>query len=263
MTTMQMLFSKFVSTALVGVGSLILCIAPAWATETALRIQGATTFESEILSSQRSAIEAKLGRSLDVVANKSSWGLLALIDGRADLAMISAPLEAEIEAARLLKTDQLFDRLLEFKIASTRIAFPVNSTNTVSRLSLETLRKILVGSVTNWNAVGGPDLPILVVCVKEGGGTIVAARSRFLGNEPLATNAIRLESANHLLTVIAQEPGAIGIAQLGLVRRAGLKEVLTGFPIEQPLSFVTLGDPSPILQRMIEITRESAGNDRD
>jgi phosphate transport system substrate-binding protein len=233
------------------------------AAQPAMRLHGSTTFEAEILKPHKAAIETKLGRPLDVVASKSSWGLLSLLEGRADVSMISAPLEAEIAAARKLKPDLAFDQLLEFKVATTRIAFPVHPKNPVSSLPVAKLRDILIGTITNWNEVGGPDLPILVVAVKEGGGTIVAVRAQLLANIPLAANAVRLESAKHLLTVISQEPGAIGISQLGLVRTSGLPEIVTESPIEQPLSLITLGDPSPELQSLIEITREAAADDRD
>jgi phosphate transport system substrate-binding protein len=227
-----------------------------------IKIQGSSTFELEVLKGNREKIELALERKLDVIASKSSWGLLALLEGRIDLAMISAPLDAEISAARQLSPAQPYEKLKSYDIARTRLSFAVNLTNPVSSLSLEKIRDILSGAITNWQEVGGPNLPITVVAVKEGGGTLVTLRAQLIGDTPLPANAVRLESARHLLTVVLQEPGAIGIAQLGLVRKAGVNEIITDQVIEQPLSLVALADPTAQLLQLIEVTRAAAADDR-
>ena len=231
--------------------------------ETTLRVQGSTTFNAEILEPNRSRIEQRAGRPIDVIANKSSWGLLALIEKRVDLAMISAPLDAEVTAARKLKPEVDFSFLQEFRIKTTRIAFAVNAANPVKTLSFDTVARILNGEITNWKDAGGEDLAVLVVAVKEGGGTVVAVRAQMLGEAPLAPGAVRLESAKHVVQVVSQERGAIGITQLGLVREAGLHEVATERAVEQPLSYVTAGAPGLDAQRLIEATRTIAARDHD
>ena len=60
-------------------------------------VQGSTTFTHRVMEPYQTAIEASSGHELTVVPNKSSLGLLALFDKRADFAMISGPLENEIE----------------------------------------------------------------------------------------------------------------------------------------------------------------------
>ena len=234
---------------------------PGQAIEASVKVQGSTTFNSEILVLHRAAIEKSTGRPLDVVANKSSWGLLALVDKRVDIAMISAPLSSEIAAARKLRPDASFNQLLEFRVASTRVAFVVHPRNPLRRLPFETVAQILTGQVTNWKTVGGPDLTIVVVAVREGGGTVVAVQDQMLGNAVLAAGSIRLENPNHILKAVAQEPGAIGISQLGLVQRAGSHELHTERHVEQPLSFVTSGEPSPEVMAVINTTRAIAGDE--
>ncbi|MEQ1697592.1 MAG: substrate-binding domain-containing protein [Hyphomicrobiaceae bacterium] len=236
-------------------------VSPGHAIEASIKVQGSTTFNSEILSLHRATIEKAIGRQLSVVANKSSWGLLALIDKRIDLAMISAPLSSEIAAARKLMPEGSFDQLREFRISSTRVAFVVHPQNPLAKLPFETVAQILTGRITNWKAVGGPDLPIVVVAVKEGGGTVVAVRAQMLGDAALATGAIRLENANHVFKAVQQEGGAIGIAQLGLVKGNVARELSMERYVEQPLSFVTLGEPSPEVMAVINSTRAIAGDE--
>lgn len=241
----------------------VLVAEPSGAAEGPLRVQGSTTFNAAIFAAYRPAIERMAGAPLDIVANKSSWGLLALLEGRADLAMISAPLDAEIAAARKLQPNLDYAPLSEYRVLTTRIAFAVNPSNPVKSLPVETITRLLSGQLVNWAEVGGPDMPVRVVAVKEGGGTVAAVRAQILGDAPLAAGAIRLESANHVLKVVAQELGAIGIAQLGLIRKAGLHEIETDRPVEQPLSYVTAGLPSKQALRVIDATRFATVNDRD
>jgi phosphate transport system substrate-binding protein len=238
-------------------------LAPAAALENPLRIHGSTTFHAEIMVPFQNAIESVTRRPLDVVASKSSWGLLSLFEGRSDVAMISAPLHSEIVSAGKARPEFPYADLREFRIGVTRTAFAIHTSNPVTRLSLADVGRIFKGEVTNWKELGGPDRAILVVAVKEGGGTVAAVRAQMLGDAAFPTSAVRVESANHVLKVVSQEPGAVGIAQLGLIRRAKLHEIVTERVVEQPLSFVTLGQPSPDVERLIEAARTIAARVRD
>lgn len=226
-----------------------------------VRLQGSTTFAGEFLAPFGPALEQKAAARLDVVANKSSWGIIALLEGRADLAMISAPLETEIAGARKIRPGLAYETLRGFEIARTRIAFAVNPANPVDHLPLAAVARILSGAITSWKDFGGPDLPILVVAVKEGGGTVAAARAALIGDVPLPASAVRLESAKHVIKVVAQEPAAIGITQLGLVKNSPLHEITTESNVDQPLSFVTVGEPTAQVLRLIETARTLGQHD--
>jgi len=86
----------------------------------------------------QTAIEAASGHKLTVVPNKTSLGLLALFEKRADFAMISGPLEIETEILKSSHPDLPFDRLRTFNIATTRMAFAINRDNPVRALLLAT-----------------------------------------------------------------------------------------------------------------------------
>src|SRR5262245_4723498 len=61
-----------------------------------LIVQGSTTFSRRFMEPFEAEIEAKSGHELTVIPNKTTPGLIALLEGRAHLAMISASLETEI-----------------------------------------------------------------------------------------------------------------------------------------------------------------------
>src|SRR4029079_1996981 len=57
-----------------------------------LILQGATTFNRRIMEPFEAAIEAKSGQEITVIPNRTMLGIIALMEGRAHMAMISAPL---------------------------------------------------------------------------------------------------------------------------------------------------------------------------
>ena len=63
----------------------------------------------------------------------------------------------------------------------------------------------------------------------------------------------------HWLTgIVEQEPNALGIAQLSLARQKGLPEIATDRPVEQTLSLITLGEPTPAMKSVIDAARTAA-----
>lgn len=224
-----------------------------------LTIQGSTTFFARLLEPNAAEIEQTSGAKLSVIANKSIWGLIALLEKRADMAMISGDLTGEIEVAKKTAPHLPYAELRQFEVARVRVAFPVHPSNPVRSLTMTQLKGILLGNISNWQEVGGADLEIRVVATQDGGGTIVALRAALLDGQPIAArNSIRLESAGHVVRAVTQEAGALGVAQLGLVREMGLPEVATDVSVEQSLSFVTLGQPSSAMKAVIDATHAIA-----
>jgi hypothetical protein len=56
---------------------------------------GAATLAKNIVQPNQAAIESKAGLKLSVLVNGSGNGLMDLVAGKADMAMIAAPIEAE------------------------------------------------------------------------------------------------------------------------------------------------------------------------
>ena len=71
----------------------------------------------------QSRIEKLAGHKLTVSTSTSGEGLLALLKGEADLAMISASLDSMIELLRKTTPGLSFGRLREFRISQARVAF--------------------------------------------------------------------------------------------------------------------------------------------
>jgi phosphate transport system substrate-binding protein len=226
-----------------------------------LTVQGSTTFTTRLMVPYQAAIEATSGHTLTVIPNKSVNGLIALLEGRTDLAMISAPLESEIVVLRSINPKLSFEKLKVFEISRVRVAFAVHPSNPVRSASLDVIRKIMLGEIDNWRELGGPNLQIRPVIVREGGGVTVTVQAQLLDGQPAAPSVIRVQTPNQVLKVVEQEPGALGVSQLMLVRKHKFPELSTDKPIEQQLSLITLGSPSSSIQSVIDAARTIANRD--
>jgi len=186
-------------------------------------------------------------------------GMSFSFEGRAHMAMISAPLRTEIDLLQKVMPGLAYDQLREFTVSTTQIAISVHPSNLVRKASLETVRKILLGQVKNWRDLGGEDQTIRVVLVGGGGGLTAVVEAELLGGQTVTTpNVIFVKTPVQLVQVVEQERGAMGFAQLALARQRGLPEIVTDKSIVQTLSLVTNGNPTPAMQSVIDVTRTIA-----
>jgi phosphate transport system substrate-binding protein len=224
-----------------------------------LVLQGSTTFSRRLMEPFQGEIEAMTGHQLTVIPNKSTPGLIALIEGRAHMAMLSAPLETEIELLQKSMPGLQFDKLRSFEVARTRVAIAVHHGNPVRAATLGQVTQILLGRIDNWSTLGGPHLPMRVILVGGGGGVTVAVEAALLsGRHAEAPNKVYVKTPMQLIQVVEQEPGAIGFAQLALVRQRKNIELTTDRPIEQLLYLVTVGEPTPAMRSVIDAARSVA-----
>ena len=98
-----------------------------------------------------------------------------------------------------------------------------------------------------------------MVIVGGGGGVITTVESEILNGQAVrAPNIIWVRTALQLIQIVEQEPNALGFAQLSLARQKGLPEIVTDKPVEQTLSLITLGEPTPAMKAVIDAARQVA-----
>jgi phosphate transport system substrate-binding protein len=249
------------SGARVHIAAAMLAVAGALSSATAdpLTIQGSTTFSRRLMEPHQSEIEAITGHQLTVIPNKSTPGLIALLEGRTHMAMISASLATEIALVQKVMPGLPFDKLRAFEVDRTRVAFAINRSNPVRKATLSQIADIMLGKIDNWRTLEGPDLPIRVILVGGGGGLTVAVESGLLnGQEVSAPNKIYVNTPVQLIQVVNQERGALGFAQLALVQKMRMPELKTDRAFEQTLALVTFGQPTPAMRAVIDAARAIA-----
>lgn len=226
-----------------------------------LIVQGSSTFNRRVFEPHEAEIEKNSGQEVTIIPNRTMLGIIALLEGRAHMAMLSASLDSEIARLKKVMPGLDYSRLKSFEISATRVAFVVRNGNPVRKTSLELVKKVLTGEITNWKDLGGKDMPIRLVIVGGGGGVITSIETQLLDGKPVsAPNILWVKTALQLVQIVEQEPNSLGFAQLGLARQKGLPELVTDHPIEQTLSLITLGDPTPAMRSVIDAARQAVAD---
>jgi phosphate transport system substrate-binding protein len=223
-----------------------------------ISLNGSTTVAYMLVLPNKAAIEAASGQSIVVVGNGSQRGLSDLVLGRAEIAMISAPIEEEAERVNRRKPGSFDPTLLKAHVVGEScVAFVVHPTNPVRSLSNATLADILTGKIVNWKDVGGPDQPVMVVAAQPGDGVRTLVEEQLLNGGELTKDARAMPNAPQIPKVVAQVPGAIGLYTAGAVADS-VAELTPEVPIAQPLTLVTMGEESPEVRRVISAIEQVA-----
>lgn len=218
--------------------------------QTPLRLHGSVVVKG-ILDSQVAALSTQAGVQVELVGNGADKGLLDLVEHRADVAMLSAPLAsvaAKINATKPGSVDAA--KLTEIKLGTTRIALVTHLSNPLKKLSNAQAIDLLSGKIKNWKEVGGSDTPVIVVVAASGNGTRTAVEKQLLNTAEFSKEARVVPNPLQVPIVVAQLPGAIG--PLGAsVLSDKLAEITLDSPIQTELSLVVSGEPSAAVQKLV------------
>ncbi len=209
---------------------------------------------------------------IDVQGGGSGQGIKSVKEGIADLGALSRELKDE----EMSSVDQ------EIEIAKDGVAVVVNKDSGVEDLTLEQIKQIYTGEITNWSQVGGTDAPITVVSREEGSGTrgafteITGILSKDAsGNEVDGTtkDALVQPSTGAVLQTVGNTPNTIGYVSLGslndtvkAVKVEGVEatdENITAgdYPIQRPFLYVTGGELSAAAQAFVDFVLSDEGQE--
>jgi phosphate transport system substrate-binding protein len=105
----------------------------------------------------------------------------------------------------------------EHLIAIDGIAVIVNTANPVSNLTIDQIRNIYTGALTDWNQVGGKAGKIAVVSREPGSGTRGAFEEIVKFQDRLVKGAIEFDGTGAVKAEISRNADAIGYISLGSV----------------------------------------------
>jgi len=216
---------------------------------------GAASVIDALVGPHRPAVESSTGVEVVVEKSNAGRGLKDLIEGRCDAALVSASLEASLEAARTAGLAQAPPAELRMDaVGSSEVVFVVHPANPVGSLTWEQLRDIHTGKLANWREVGGPDLPIAVFKDAAASATRGLVKQVVLGGAEYAPGARAVAQVKEVTTAVAGNQGGIGALGLEFVVPGQVRVVETR-KLERPLAFVTRGEPAEPLRKVIEAYR--------
>ena len=165
------------------------------------------------------------------------------------------------------------------------IAVVVNPKNPVTKLTMEQLRGIFMGTTKNWKEVGGDDKQIVVLSREVNSGTHVFFKEHVLrrgkekGPEEFAAGALLMPSSQSIADEVANNSSAIGYYGMGYIspkqkviavakdEKSGyvdpaIAEVVSGrYPISRPLYIYTNGEPQGLVKKFLDFALSKEGQD--
>ena len=222
-----------------------------------ISLNGSTTVMNAIVMPKKAQIEAASGQQITIVGNGSQRGLADLIAGKAQIGMISAPLDEEVKKINAKQPGSLDpSKFQAHPVGETRVAFAVHPSNTVRALTAAQLTDIFTGTTKNWKDVGGADQPIVIVAAQPGDGVRSMVESKLLKGGELPKEARAMSNALQIAKVVAQLPGAIGILAAASID-ASVGELKADVAIAQPLILVTSGEVTPPIRQVIDAVAQA------
>lgn len=131
----------------------------------------------------------------------SSAGITNAITGVSEIGMSS----------RDLKEEEVAEGIEEIAIAYDGIVVVTHPSNKVKDITMEQVKQIFTGEVTNWQELGGDDLEIVVVSREDGSGSRDAFQEIVdYGSGELIKNAIIASGNGNIKTTVATNKHAVG-----------------------------------------------------
>ena len=162
------------------------------------------------------------GAVVAVTGGGAGTGIAQLINGTADIAQSSRPMKDEEKAKIQEATGAPVE---EVAVAKDGVTVYVHNSSPVTKLTLDQLKGIYTGAITNWKDVGGPDARIVAYSRENNSGTYVFFKEHVLGGADFAATAQTLPGTAAVVNAVSKDPGGIGyggIAYGGAVKHVGI-----------------------------------------
>ncbi len=147
------------------------------------------------------------GAQIHVTGGGSGVGIAALINGTTDIAASSRPIKtSEIDKLK----SRFATRGVAIPIARDGLAVYVHASNTVQELSMQQLREIYMGRITNWKEVGGKDAPVILYSRENSSGTYTYFKDNVLLGKDFSPRAQTLQGTAAVVNAVSKDPNGIG-----------------------------------------------------
>jgi phosphate transport system substrate-binding protein len=155
---------------------------------------------------------------VEVSGGGSSTGITALINKQVDMAQSSRQIKAsEIASAQAAGVNPV-----EFKVAIDGIAIITHQNNPVDVLTVEQLRGIYNGTITNWNQVGGADRSITLYGRQSTSGTYEFFWEHVLKKENYSSSMNMLSGNSAIVAAVQGDQGGVGYVGIGYAGSSGI-----------------------------------------
>jgi len=239
--------------------------------ETKLVLDGSTTVGPLAKAFAEYFMQQNPGVKISVSESGSGNGAKSLLNGTCDIATMSRAMKPEEVAAAATKGVNVVAHV----VAVDALPVLVHPSNPVENLTMQQLKDIYLGTITNWKEVGGPNLRIVKISRDTNSGTYECFEELVMNKEKMANDVEYVGSNGAVRQRVMSTRGAIGYAGLAFVDRKVKALKINGvapcavtarnktYPIARPLYMYTNGEPKKgsTLERFIHLYKTKKGHE--
>jgi phosphate transport system substrate-binding protein len=219
--------------------------------------------------------------NIAVTGGGSGTGISSLLNGTCDIAETSRAMEPK----ELKQAEAKGIKPLEEKVALDGIAVVVSPKNPVKNLTMDQLRSIFMGDITNWKDVGGKNLEIVILSREVNSGTHLFFKEHVLrrgaakGPEEFSPMALLMPSSQAIADEVTNNENAIGYYGMGYISNS--QKVIAvakdadspyvepsiatvtdnSYPISRPLFMCTNGEPQGVVKDFMDFIYSKEGQE--
>jgi len=220
------------------------------------------------------AFGKKAGGNIAVTGGGSSIGINAFINGVTEICASSRPIrKSEVDRARSRGSV-----VNEIPVALDGLAIVVHPSNPVKSVSMDQLRRIYIGQITNWKQLGGDDEAIVVFSRDSNSGTYGFFQQNVLKNQNWGKGVRFLPSTSEEVREVSRTAGGIAYGGVAYFKKNTVKIIPVApkdgaealypseanvrsrkYPIWRYLYFYTNGKPKGETGKFIDFALSSEG----
>jgi phosphate transport system substrate-binding protein len=227
------------------------------------RYAGATTLQRDFMLEAANKFGPTQNVRFELEGGNSNAGIKALSAGGIDLA----------GSGRFLTSKEKAAGLVEYLIGWDPLVVVVHSSNPIENVSSADLRRMLSGTVINWNQIGGRDLPLVQVAAPPGSGVHDAVEQFLLKEgQHVSSQAIVSLVVADADKNVSLLPAGFTVTSRSMVDAARIKvvkvdgflpdraAVISGqYPLIKPLLLVTKGKARGALALFVNFAKSPEG----
>lgn len=165
-------------------------------------------------------MNANRGQVIMVTGGGSGTGIAALINGTTDICQASRSMKQD---EKLKLRDRYQTMGVEIPVAKDGLAVYVHAGNPLQSLTVEQLRGVYMGTITNWKDLGGRDATIILYGRENSSGTYGFFKEHVLQNRDFSARVQTLPGTAAVVNAVARDPNGIGYG--GAAYAKGVREV--------------------------------------
>lgn len=152
------------------------------------------------------------GVSIQVTGGGSGTGISALINGTTDICDASR----QMKSSEIEKLKERFGTMgVEIPCAKDGVTIYLNEKNKVSNLTVQQLKDIYTGKITNWNQVGGSNAKIVMYSRENNSGTYVFFKDVVLKGADYSPSCQNLPGTAAVVNAVSKDVNGIGYGGAG------------------------------------------------